>query len=95
MPQGLGSCPDCGQAISHRAEACPHCGCFIQNLRTPVIVSRQGWTWSIAWGVILAGIIVWFISFALTLLIMILFFGAVFSNLPTSRPPSSYNRMTP
>lgn len=69
----LKNCRDCEEAVSINAEACPHCGCFYQNLRKP----GEGWKSTIAWGVIFGyfGIIV--ISFVLFMLFSV-FFGGFF-----------------
>lgn len=82
------SCSDCGARISPHAVLCPHCGRQYGLLR----VDRAGWSTSIAWGVILAGLIVWLISFLLTILFFILFLGGLASLSQPGRSPSSYNR---
>jgi hypothetical protein len=91
-------CPDCNQPVSRMAETCPRCGRFFQRLLNSsgidyvVRVERTGWSMTIAGGVILAGFIVWFVTFALTMLFLIFVVGLA-STGPTSQPrPSIYNR---
>jgi hypothetical protein len=66
----LTNCLDCGNWHSISAIFCPECGRMIQPL--VVTVDRQGWPWTIGWGVLAAGaisatitIIFWVIVIAL------------------------------
>jgi hypothetical protein len=68
----LGTCCDCGGVVSRRAEHCPKCGRFFQSLRSTRVTPGAGWTWAVAWGIILSSVIVmimamafWFFVFAL------------------------------
>lgn len=53
----LHACPDCGHQCAVRAEACPQCGSFFQDLRYPRKIDRTGWATTIAFGVILGWVV--------------------------------------
>lgn len=85
--QNVYACADCGGTISRQAVLCPHCGRQYADLR----VSRSGWSMTVAWGVILSGILLMLISIVATLLMMGLIAGAI-SSATQQRTPSTYNR---
>jgi hypothetical protein len=58
----LAPCPDCSHACSYLALSCPSCGRVLRESKQIVIVEREGWRSTIAWGIILAAVIPWFIG---------------------------------
>jgi hypothetical protein len=55
-------CPDCSHACSYLATVCPSCGRVLRESKQIVIVEREGWRSTIAWGIILAAVIPWLIA---------------------------------
>jgi hypothetical protein len=75
------ACTDCGYMHSQSALFCPDCGRMIQ--RIAVIVDRQGWPWTIGWGILAAVAI----SAAITVLfwvVILLIFGFARIAAPTN-----------
>ena len=81
----LFACPDCAKQISKRAINCPHCGLPV-NQRIE-IVSRQGWSGTIAGGVILGYFGILIINVILFFLFMSVIAGAL-SNVSQPRTPA-------
>ena len=70
----LVQCPDCGSRISRNAESCPTCGRFFQSFRPtlPYDRDRQWWAYTIGWGVIASGFILFLIVVGCIMVLMIL-----------------------
>jgi hypothetical protein len=64
-------CSDCGYWHSQAALICPECGRLIQPI--VVTVDRQGWPWTIGWGILAAGAISAVITILFWLVIILLF----------------------
>src|SRR5437763_16558776 len=73
----LRPCNDGGRPISHHAEACPHCGYFIQRFETNVTVNRKGWPGTIAGGVLIAFLFATVIYVGLVFLFWMLIFAGI------------------
>ena len=84
---GLFTCPDCKHACSNFAEACPSCGRFFRAYQRTIEVSRNGWSITVFWGIMLA----WIIPTLLTLALIVILFiigaiGAASLTQPLNRP---------
>ncbi len=86
----LGKCPDCEHLISHRAESCPSCGFFIQNLRGKT-VDERGWVSRIAWGVIIGYFGILFINIIVGVFAFMLFAGLIASAVQKTATPNYTN----
>jgi predicted RNA-binding Zn-ribbon protein involved in translation (DUF1610 family) len=64
-------CPDCGGHCSRQAEACPHCGRFIQRLNTTIKVDRHGWISTIAIGILLAAVLPWLLLIGIVIVLSV------------------------
>lgn len=85
VQSNLTACPDCGRTVSRMAEACPGCGRYFRRYDTTITVDRSGWSLTVAWGVIVAGLIVWVISFVVSAFVFFLIFGAAIASSPGLR----------
>jgi hypothetical protein len=90
----LGICPDCEGLISKQAESYPHCGRFIQRFNTSgtITIDRRGWSWTIAWGVLLAVIIPWLMMAALFVLFFVVGVGGAALSGSGARQSATSNR---
>jgi RNA polymerase subunit RPABC4/transcription elongation factor Spt4 len=88
IQQQLGSCPDCNNLISHRAESCPHCGRFFQSFRQTEVIGKN-WSWRIAWGVVLGYFGILIISAILFFTFGVMIAGMIAGSAPRT-PSSSY-----
>jgi hypothetical protein len=81
----LSQCPDCGKPVSNQAESCPHCGRFFRALRPQQGFDRDRgwWAFTIGWGILASGFILFVIWIILILILMALFGGI---GALTSRP---------
>jgi len=69
----LTQCPDCAHPVSNQAESCPNCGRFFRVLRSPVFDrDRRWWAYTIGWGVLASGFILFLISVCILFLLMLL-----------------------
>ena len=74
----LSQCTDCGNPVSNQAESCPHCGRFFRVLRPQMAYDRDRgwWAFTIGWGILASGFILFIICIIL-ILILLAFFGAL------------------
>ena len=70
----LTQCSDCGNPVSRQAETCPNCGRFFAVLRPAAQFDRDRgwWAFTIGWGVLASGFILFLISISITFLLMLI-----------------------
>ncbi len=71
-------CPDCGRPVSKQAESCPHCGRFFQALRPQRGHDRDRgwWAYTIGWGILASGLIL-FVIWIILLIVLAMLAGGI------------------
>lgn len=87
LSPNLARCTDCNCLMSNHAESCPHCGRFYRNLRQiePITVDRTGWVWTIGWGILASGFILFIINFIIVTIVFVLLGGLALIGAAASR----------
>lgn len=76
-------CPDCSNYVSPTAISCLKCGRVFQS--NYITVNGKGWSWRIAWGIVMGYVAILVIN-AFFLFIFFVFFASLFANAVNQMP---------